>query len=104
MQKRGKIQITEHAKRRLSERVKDVRSCDYNGFVNTARYSGMTLYDLSIANPSIASYIKKNFKTYNSSQIRFYRDCVFLFSGNKGKARTLVTVVNLKGVKELLVC
>ena len=104
MQKRSKIQITEHAKKRLSQRVKDVRSCDYNGFVNTARYSGMTLYDLSINKPQIASYIRKKFKTYNSSQIRFYQGCVFLFSGNKGKAHTLVTVVNLKDVKELCIC
>lgn len=103
MQKRSKIQIYAHAKRRLSERVKYVRSCDYNGFVNTARYSGMTLYDLSIDKPQIASYIRKNFKTDNSSQIRFYKGCVFLFSGNKGKAHTLVTVVNLMDEKELYV-
>ena len=78
-------------------------ACDYNGFVNTARYSGMTLYDLSIDKPQIASYIRKNFKTDNSSQIRFYKGCVFLFSGNKGKAHTLVTVVNLMDEKELYV-
>lgn len=103
MQKRSKIHISKHAKRRLSERVKDVRSCDYNGFVNNARYNGMTLFDLSIKKPKIASYIRQNFTTGKSSQIRFYKGCVFLFGGNNGKAHTLVTVVNLSDEKELCV-
>lgn len=77
MQKRSKIQITEHAKKRLSQRVKDVRSCDYNGFVNTARYSGMTLYDLSINKPQIASYIRKNSKLITPHKLGFTKDAYF---------------------------
>ena len=98
MQKRSKISITEHAKQRLSERVPELRSSDYYGFVSTARYSGATLHDLRYNNPEIASYIAKHFNANNSTQLRHYRNCVFVFSGNSHKAHTLVTVVNLSDV------
>ena len=90
-----KISITSHARQRLAERMPDVHRDCYNGLVHTARYSGLTLSDLEKEAPELAVYIAQQFKGDNSTQIRYYRKCVFIFKGNKHKSHTLVTVINL---------
>ena len=95
---RSKISITQHAKQRLAERVPEIRSCDYNSFVCSARYNGESIAELRWSNPRMANYISSNFDWGNSTKIKFYRNCVFVFSGNSHKAHTLVTVVNLSNV------
>lgn len=95
MEQRAKIEITYHAKQRLAERVPDIHPSNYSQFVMSARYNGSPIsyfYD----KPEILNYLKKYFRSDNSTQLRVYRDCVFVFKGNKGKARTLVTVVNIR--------
>ena len=95
---RRKISITQHAKQRLAERVPEIRACDYNSFVSSARYNGKSIAELKDSNPRMADYISSNFGWDNSTKIKFYRNCAFVFSGNSHKARTLVTVVNLSDV------
>ena len=86
------VEITKHAMQRLEERV-----ITFDGFrswqhmVNTARYEGR-----SVCNMTDAEYqwYKANIKHFhNSSQIRILNGFAFLFMGNKGHARTLVTVI-----------
>ena len=94
MEKRAKIEITYHAKQRLAERVPDIHPSNYTQFVMSARYNGAPIGDFN-NNPEMLEYLYKYFRSDNSTQLRVYRDCVFVFRGNKGKARTLVTVVKM---------
>lgn len=91
-----KIQITKHAKQRLAERAPDVYSKNYNSFVHSARYKGKSIQEIRRVDPNTARYIERMFRYGNSTKIKLYKDYVFVFSGNHGKAHTLVTVVNLK--------
>lgn len=86
------IEITHHAMQRLEERV-----VTHDGFrswqhmVKTARYKGR-----SEANMTDAEYewcITHIANLYNSSQVRIMNGFAFIFMGNKGHARTLVTVI-----------
>lgn len=98
--KKGKISITSHARQRLSERLPEINSSNYNSFVSAARYNGKSVGQLMWINPQVADYIKSHFKDNNSTKLKFYRDCLFVFSGDSHKARTLVTVVNLSDILE----
>lgn len=95
---RSKISITHHAKQRLSERVPEIHPCNYNSFVSSARYNGQSIAELRSSNPLIANYISSNFNWGNSTKVKYYKNCAFVFSGNSHKAHTLVTVVNLSNV------
>ena len=90
-----KIEITAHAKQRLSERMPDLNFKDYDRIVQLARYKGLTEYELSKDNPKFAREVFKRFSCNKSTEIRVYKDHVFIFCGNKGHSRTLRTIVDI---------
>ena len=90
-----KIEITEHARQRLMERMPEINIKQYNQIVQCARYKGKTEYDLRKENPIFANALLKRFRRDNSTEIRVYKDHVFVFFGNNRHARTLKTVVNI---------
>ena len=89
---RKPIEITHHAMQRLEERVKN-----YDGFkswqhmLKTARYEGRS--EENMTNAEYEWYITHITHLYSSSQVRIMNGFAFLFMGNKGHARTLVTVI-----------
>ena len=92
---RKKIEITNHARQRLSERMPEIQPRDYEKVVQSARYNGKTKHDLLKENPRFAQEVFKRFHKNNSTEVRVYKDHVFIFCGNKGHSRTLRTVVNI---------
>ena len=98
--KKSHVNITYHARQRLGERLPNIHPSNYTGFVSAARYNGQSVAELTRYNPELADYIASRFRTNNSTKLKFYRDCVFVFSGDSHKARTLVTVVNLSDILE----
>lgn len=86
------IEITHHAMQRLEERVQT-----YDGFkswqhmVKTARYQGRS--ETNMTDAEYEWYSKHITHLYNTSQVRMMNGFAFLFMGNKGHARTLVTVI-----------
>ena len=90
-----KIEITAHAKQRLLERMPEINPKDYDRVVQSARYKGKTRHDLFKENPKFAHEVFKRFHKNNSTEVRVYKDRVFVFCGNKGHSRTLRTVVNI---------
>ena len=89
------ISITSHAKSRLRERLPSVHPKNYVRIVHAARYTGLTLSELNLHSPAIANYVRKSFCSDKTCQLRYYSNCIFVFRGNRGHARTLVTVVDL---------
>lgn len=89
---RKPIEITRHALQRLEERV-----VTYSGFKNwqhmvkTARYEGRS--EVNMTEAEYKWYSTHISHLYNSSQVRIMNGFAFLFMGNKGHARTLVTVI-----------
>ena len=90
----GSVRITEHAMQRLEERV-----VSFDGFrswqhlVKTARYEGRTEQNMTAEE---YAWCKTHLHKLNrSAQIRLLNGYMFLFMGNKGHARTLVTVLEV---------
>lgn len=100
-QNTGKIIITEHAMDRLIQRV---QNCDkyrsWKDLVKRARYRGDTIF--TMPQWAYKYCIEHNIlrRLDNSSQVRYYDGFFFIFRGQKGHARTLVTVINPKDVEE----
>lgn len=92
---RKRIEITAHAKQRLAERMPEIQRHDYERVVQSARYNGKTQHDLFKENPKFAQAVFKRFGKNHSTEIRVYKDHVFIFCGNKGHSRTLRTVVDI---------
>lgn len=90
-----KIDITMHARQRLSERMPEIQPKDYDKVAQIARYKGKTEHDLYRENPVFAKAVFQRFRQNNSTEVRVYKDRVFIFCGNKGHSRTLRTVVNI---------
>ena len=92
LKRTGKIEITSHAMDRLKERV--VAFTGYGSWehlVKTARYEGrndMTMTDSEYE--WCATHIKN---LYRTSQVRVLDGFAYIFMGNRGHARTLVTVI-----------
>jgi hypothetical protein len=91
----GKIIITEHAMDRLIQRVQNYdKYRSWKELVKRARYEGDTIFTM----PECAyKYcVEHNIlrRLDNSSQVRYYDGFFFIFRGQKGHARTLVTVIN----------
>lgn len=91
---RKPIEITRHAMQRLEERV-----ITHDGFkswqhmVRTARYEGRS--EMNMTNAEYEWYRTHVNHLYSSSQVRILNGFAFLFMGNKGHARTLVTVLTV---------
>lgn len=88
------IEITHHAMQRLEERV-----ITHDGFkswqhlVKTARYEGRNEYDMTTEE---YLWYRTHFGyLHKSSQVRIMNGFAYLFMGNKGHARTLVTVIEV---------
>lgn len=92
---RGKIEITYHAKQRLAERMPNIHPSNYYEMVCAARYKGENKNTLWKINPRLAQYICQRFYGNHSTEIRVYKDHVFVFCGNRGHSRTLRTVVDI---------
>jgi hypothetical protein len=90
-----KIEITEHARQRLMERMPEVHSSQYTQVVQYARYKGKTEDQLKKENPAFAKALMKRFYKDNSTVIRVYRNHVFVFFGSSGHSRKLKTVVDI---------
>ena len=92
---RKNIEITAHAKQRLAERMPEIQPKDYGRVAQAARYNGLTKYELLKENPKFAHEVFRRFHQNNSTEVRVYKDHVFIFCGNKGHSRTLKTVVDI---------
>ena len=92
---RKNIEITAHAKQRLAERMPEIQPKDYGRVAKAARYDGLTKYELLKENPKFAREVFQRFHQNNSTEVRVYKDHVFIFCGNKGHSRTLRTVVDI---------
>lgn len=92
-----KIEITTHAKQRLKERMPTIHPKNYYGIVRAARYQGLTECFLRANHPQLAQYIFSRFhgNQSQSTEIRVYKNYVFIFCGNHGHSRTLRTVVDI---------
>lgn len=90
------IKITKHADYRLKQRVGIKDENTWQQFVKNARYKGDTINTMSEKH---YEYCKKHgliAKLNNSTQIRYYKGFFFVFKGNNGHMRTLVTVIKYK--------
>ena len=90
-----RIEITAHAKQRFAERMPDINPKDYSAVAQSARYRGKTKSQLLISDPQFATALFKRFRGDNSTEIRVYKNHIFIFCGNKGHSRTLKTVVDI---------
>ena len=88
------VEITQHAMQRLQERV-----VTYNGYrswqhmVRTARYEGRN--EFMMTNSEYEWFTNNIHHLSNSSQVRLLDGFAFIFKGNKGHARTLITVIQV---------
>ena len=83
-----KVDLTYHAKQRMAERMPDIQQKDYEKIAQSARYKGKTKYDLLKENPKFANAIFQRFKANNSTEVRVYKDHVFIFCGPFLKKRS----------------
>lgn len=88
----GPVEITQHALQRLKERV---TTCEgyrsWQHLVKTARYEGRD--ERMMTDEAYEWYSTHISNLYKSSQVRILDGFAYLFMGNKGHARTLVTVI-----------
>ena len=88
------IEITRHAMQRLEERVQNHEGfVSWQHMVQTARYKGRNENNMTEAEYQwVLSHVSN---LYKSSQVRIMNGFAYLFKGNKGHARTLVTVLRV---------
>ena len=88
------IHITEHAMQRLHERV--ITHDGFRGWkqlVKKARYDGEILRNFT--DKEYQWYEENICELFKSSQVRLLNGFAFLFMGDNGHARTLVTVIKV---------
>lgn len=89
-----KVEITRHAMLRLKERVVSHAGFpSWQDLVKAARYKGRSEENMTDA--EYEWYLTHIKRLYHSSQVRILNGFAFLFMGNKGHARTLVTVIEV---------
>ena len=93
---RSRIIITKHARERLGERFPNICSCEYQQFVSAARYKGLSFSEMLRKSGEKAYEIFNRFHYNNSTKLKYYKDAIFVFSGNHHGCHTLVTVVKLE--------
>lgn len=90
----GSLEITRHAMQRLEERVKSFAGYrSWEHLVKTARYEGKNDYTMTDAEYEWCSTHISHL--HKSSQVRLLDGFAYIFMGNKGHARTLVTVISM---------
>ena len=97
--RRSAIVITDHAMMRLKERVHTHEGFkSWKKLAAEARYAGKTPYEMD---PEEKDWVdKKISRRFNRTQIRVYRGFAWIFMGNNGHARTLVTVIKMDDLGE----
>lgn len=93
---RRKIIITDHARKRLHERVKDQHNDAYRRMVKYAWKNGKTLEILERKDPAAASLITRNVYCGRSRLFKLYGDHVYIFAYSKKGERVLVTVMSVE--------
>lgn len=99
MKERGKapvytVEISQHAMLRLRERVVNHAGYrDWQDLVRTARYKGKTKNEMTTY--EYDWYMNNIRSIYPSSQVRILNGFAFIFMGNHGHARTLITVIRI---------
>lgn len=89
---RRTVEITRHAMQRLEERVKSFAGYrSWQNLVNTARYEGRG--EQNMTDEEYDWYLAHITHLHRSSQVRMMDGFAYIFMGNKGHARTLVTVI-----------
>ena len=91
---RRTVEITNHAMQRLEERVKSFAGYrSWQNLVNTARYEGRG--EQNMTDDEYEWYCTHITHLHRSSQVRMLGGFAYIFMGNKGHARTLVTVISV---------
>ena len=86
------VEITKHAMQRLQERVTTYEGYrSWQHMVRTARYEGRN--EFMMTNSEYEWFVNNIHHLSNSSQVRLLDGFAFIFKGNKGHARTLITVI-----------
>jgi hypothetical protein len=91
--KKTSITITRHAQQRIIERAPHIPQKQHLDFSYNARYKGIP--DNHFCG-EFKNWLACAYRQNNSTQIRVYKNYVFVFSGNNHKSRTLVTVIPVK--------
>ena len=92
--KSSKIHITQHAMRRLRERVGSYGSYrDWKDYVRAVRYKGRDIDDAT--EEELAWLDLHPQKAMENGRLRFWDGFIFVFMGDNGHAKTLVTVIQL---------
>lgn len=91
---RHKIQITEHARLRLRERMGNkVSEGHINHYVQKARYEGTPVAE---ASPQELKWMYTHLsKKTKHRTVRFYDNFCFIFGDRGGHYRTLITVISM---------
>ena len=87
------IKVTCHAKQRAAERLGMYKESDIQKLAHAAKYKGVKILALTAENYSGFSitydmyrYLKNHYNhRYKSDKIYYYRDHVFVFSGNRSR-------------------
>lgn len=88
----GQIEISQHAMQRLTERVTTFEGYrSWQHLVKTARYEGRD--ERTMTDEEYKWFSTHISHLYKSSKVRIFDGFLYLFMGNKGHARTLVTVI-----------
>ena len=91
---RKPVDITKHAMQRLKERVGyHYGFKSWQHMVKTARYEGRS--EINMTSSELQWYSTHISHLYKTSQVRIMNGFAFLFMGNRGHARTLVTVIQV---------
>lgn len=94
-QKHGKVKITKHALKRLNERVGNYGAHNnWNEFVQAVRYRGTHYANMPAEEKAWCD--RSISRAYSSSRIISHDGCAYIFMGDGGHARTLVTVIKMR--------
>ena len=87
--KRKKIRITKHAKQRCAERCPSLSVKNLHSIAYAARYNGLSIADCK---ESLRNFLNNIYKGWDPRRVRVFDDIVFIFAGDHGHCRTLITM------------
>lgn len=87
------VTVSHHAKQRIDERLDLGRHKNAQEAAQAARYKGIPD---TIITGEMKKWLDRAYYKNNSTKIRIYNNCVFVFGGDSGHARTLITVIPLR--------
>lgn len=86
---RKKIKITKHAKQRCIERCPSLSVNNLSSIAYAARYNGLSIADCE---ENLKNFLNNIYKGWNPKRVRIFNDIVFIFAGDHGHCRTLITM------------